>query len=410
MPVGSNRTDHDAVLKDFYLGGARDVLNNQIFLFTQFEPNTEDIEGREAVMDLNIGRSQGIGSRAELDDLPAAGRQQHVNVRTKLKYHYLRIQLSGQVMRDTKSDRGSFTREVTSEMNGGVRDLKNDIARQIYGDGTGLILTASGAKTGQTFPVANASARAIAQLGIGMKIDIGSTASLSNDIAANVEISAIDRTNKTITVVGTLGTVANGSRISRAGSGQFSGNTVQKEMTGVKAQVAASGALFGVDPANYPDWASYVKTTAGAASEAMFIEASQEVNLLSGEDLNLWVTDVAVHRKVAALLQSNKRFPDTNMLSGGYSGLDMSNVTQAGGGGNTVSMVFDKDMTEDGVAYGFTTSRMFVFSNSDWEWMEEDGAILNRVPNKDAYEATLFAYKELGTDGRNAQCKITGIT
>jgi hypothetical protein len=409
MAVGANRADHDAVLKDFYLGGARDILNHQIFLFSQFEPNTEDIEGREAVMDLNIGRNQGIGSRAELDDLPSAGRQTHVNIRTKLKYHYLRIQLTGQVMRDTKSDRGSFTREVTSEMNGGVRDLKNDIARQTYGDGTGVICVASGAKTSQTFPIANATARQIAQLGIGMKIDIGSAAGTPADIAAGVEISAIDRTNKTITVVGTLGTVANGSRITRAGSGAAAG-TGQKELTGVKAIVAASGALFGLDPANYPDWASYVKTSAGTASEAMFIEADQEVNLMSGEQINLWVTDVAVHRAVAALLQSDKRFPGTNQLSGGYTGLDMSSVSQGGTGANTVTMTFDKDMVEDGTAYGFTTSRMMVFSNSDWEWMEEDGAILNRVPNKDAYEATLFAYKEIGTDARNAQCKITGIS
>ena len=37
MAVGSNRTDHDAVLKEFYLPGARNVLNNEIFMLTQVE-------------------------------------------------------------------------------------------------------------------------------------------------------------------------------------------------------------------------------------------------------------------------------------------------------------------------------------------------------------------------------------
>ena len=408
MPVGANRTDHDAVLKDFYLGGARTVLNNEIFLISQMEQNTQDVEGREAVLDINISRNQGIGSRAELANLPNAGRQGHVNVRTRLKYHYLRIQLSGQVIRDTKSDSGSFTREVTSEMNGGVRDLKNDIARQTYGDGTGVILTASGAKTGQTFPVAGASAQQLAQLGIGMEIDLGSAAATPADIAAAVVISAIDRTAKTITVTGTLGIVANGTRISRAGSGGT--GTTQQEITGIKAQVAATGALFGVDPATQPDWASYVKTAAGAVSESMFIEAEQEVNMASGEQISLWVTTAAVHRGVANLLTSLKRFPGTAELKAGYQGLDMSTVSQGNTGSNTTVMTFDKDMTEAGTAYGLTMSRFNCYSNSDWEWMQEDGAVLSRVPNKDAYEAVLFAYKEIGTDGRNAHAKITGIT
>lgn len=406
--VTANRTDQDAILKDFYLPGVRQVLNNEIFLLTQVEQNTEDVEGREAVLAVNIGRNQGIGARAELGDLPSAGAQAYVNPRIPLRYNYGRIQLSGQIIRDTSSDAGSFTRTAQSETQGVVRDLKNDVARQCYGDGTGVILTASGAKTSQTFPVANATAQQLAQLGIGMAIDIGSAAGTPADIASAVVITAINRTAKTITVSGTLGTVANGSRISRAGNGGT--GVTQKELTGAKAIVAASGSLYGIDPATYPDWASYVKTSAGAVSEDMFIEVDQEVNMASGEQIDLWVTTSAVHRATAALLQSDKRFPGTNTLRGGYSGLDMSSVSQGMQGANEVTMVFDKDMTEAGAAYGFCTKRIQCYSNSDWEFMQDDGAILSRVPNKDAYEATLFAYKELGTDGRNAHGKIEGIT
>lgn len=406
--VTANRSDQDAVLKDFYLPGVRQVLNNQIFLLSQLEKNTEDVEGREAVLAVNIGRNQGIGARAELGTLPDAGAQTYINPRIPLRYNYGRIQLSGQIIRDTSSDSGSFTRSVQSETQGVVRDLKNDVARQCYGDGTGVILTASGAKTSQTFPVANATTAQLAQLGVGMKIDIGSAAGTPSDIADGVVITAINRTAKTITVSGTLGTVASGSRISRHGNGGT--GVTQKEITGAKAIVAASGSLYGIDPATYPDWASYVKTSAGAVSEDMFIEVDQEVNMASGEQIDLWVTTSAVHRGVAALLQSDKRFPGTNQLRGGYSGLDMSSVSQGMQGANEVTMVFDKDMTESGAAYGFCTKRLQEYSNSDWEFMQDDGAILSRVANKDAYEATIFAYKEIGTDGRNAHGKIEGIT
>jgi len=72
--------------------------------------------------------------------------------------------------------------------------------------------------------------------------------------------------------------------------------------------------------------------------------------------------------------------------------------------------VYDKDMVEDGAAYGLTMRRWQNYRMSDWEFMQDDGAILNRVPNTDAYEGTLFCYSEMATDGRNAHCKISGIT
>lgn len=408
MPT-ANRSDQDAVLKDFYLPGIRTTLNSQVFLLTQAEQNTEDIEGRDAVISINIGRNQGIGSRSELGTLPDAGAQAYVQEKVRLKYHYGRIQLSGQIIRDTRSDRGSFTRAVQSETTGMVRDLKNDLGRQAYGDGTGVIGVCSGAKTGQTFPATGMSNQAFAQLGIGMAIDLGSAAATPADIGAGLIITGLNRGTKVITVTGTIGTVAAGTRISRAGNGAAAGST-QKEITGAKAIVAASGALFNIDPATYPDWASYVKTSAGAVSEDMFEEVDQEVNLASGEQIDLWVTTAAIQRKVSALLTTLKRFPGTSDLKGGFTGLDMSTLSQGMTGSNTVSMVYDKDMTETGAAYGFCTKRLTLYSGSDWEFMQEDGAILSRVPNKDAYEATLFAYKELATDGRAAHGKIEGAT
>jgi len=34
----------------------------------------------------------------------------------------------------------------------------------------------------------------------------------------------------------------------------------------------------------------------------------------------------------------------------------------------------------------------------DWDWMDEDGAVLSRVSGYDAYEAALFWYSDLATD------------
>jgi hypothetical protein len=116
-----------------------------------------------------------------------------------------------------------------------------------------------------------------------------------------------------------------------------------------------------------------------------------------------------VQRAYATLLTSLKRFNDPIDLHGGFKALDLSNTNQGNTGSNTVAMVWDKDCPSS-TAFGLTTRRIQWYKMSDWEFMEEDGSVLNRVPNQDAYEGTLFLYAELATDGRNAHAKLGSLT
>jgi hypothetical protein len=406
--VALTRTTADAVLKEFYLPGIRSILNNEVFLLSQVETNSEDIEGRRAVLAINLGRNNGVGARAEMGTLPVAGQQGYAEQRVPLKYNYGRIQLSGPVIRSMGSDRGSFTRAITSETQGVTRDLRNDINRQLYGFGNGAIASLAAAAAGNTGTLQNPTPTQIRQLQVGMLVDIGTGANPTSSAAART-ITAVNTTTNTFTFDGAAAAITAGDFVTRSGSGGT--GATQKEITGLSTQVAATGQLWNIDPAVWPNWASYVDDpggTARAVSEDMFIKAAQEVNINSGEEINLWVTDAGVHRNVAKLLTSLKRFPTSVEMHGGYSGLDMSTVNQGDTGSSTVVMRYDKDCPT-GVAFGLTTKRIQWYKMSDWEFMDEDGAVLNRVPNVDAYEGTLFLYAELATDGRNAHAKIGSL-
>src|SRR5262245_58398110 len=98
------RTTADPVLKEFYLPLVRQILNSKVFLLTQVEPNSQDVEGRRAVLAINTGRNSGIGARAENTTLPTAGQQGYSEERVTLKYNYGRIQLTGPAIRSTQSD------------------------------------------------------------------------------------------------------------------------------------------------------------------------------------------------------------------------------------------------------------------------------------------------------------------
>lgn len=399
-----NRTNADAVLKEFYLPGVRNILNNEIFLLSQVEPNSEDVEGRRAVLSINTGRNQGVGARAEEETLPTAGQQRYAEERVTLKYNYGRIQISGPTIRSMGSDRGSFTRAVQSETQGVVRDLKSDVNRQLYGDGTGVIATLAAAAAGNTGTLQSPTTTQKRQIQVGMVIDIGTSGNPTATASART-ITSVNTTAGTFVFNGAAVAITAGDRIVRAGSGG------SREITGLAAQIAASGVLWNIDPANHPDWASFVNANGGtprAVAEDMFIQGQMEVNIRSGEEINLWITDDGVFRSTAKLLTSLKRFPNPLELRGGYSALDMSSVSQGNQGSNTVAMTYDKDCPQ-GVAWGLCTKRFQFYRMSDWEFMDEDGAVLNRVPNTDGYEATLFLYAELATDGRNAHCKIADL-
>lgn len=399
------RTTADPVLKEFYLPLIRQILNNKVFLLSQVEQNSEDIEGRRAVLAINVARNTGVGARAEYGTLPVAGQQGYAEERVTLKYNYGRIELSGPAIRSTQSDRGSFTRAIQSETQGITRDLRNDVNRQLYGDGTGMVGTLAAAASGNTATLLNPTPTQLRQLTVGMRVDIGTSAN-PTATAANRTITGVNTTAGTFTFDGAAVAITVNDRVTRTGSGGT--GAAQKEMTGLTAQIANTGVLWNIDPATVPDWKSYVDDPGGAAravSEDMFIKAQMEVGINSAEEINLWITDAGVHRNVAKLLTSLKRFPTTLELKGGYTGLDMSSVSQADDGSTTVVMRYEKDCPT-GVAFGLCTRRFQFYRMSDWEFMEEDGAVLSRVPNTDAYEGTLFLYAELATDARNAHARI----
>lgn len=387
-------------LKEDYQPVVREQLNNINVILSQVEKNTEDTVGLEAVLNLHVSRNSGVGSRAENGTLPTAGSQGYKKTAITLKRHYGRIQISGPVIKAMASDAGAWVRAVESETKGVVTDLKRNMNRQVFGTSNGVIGQCGTTSSSTTVVVSNFTAVQMRQLENGMVVDIGTVASPTGRASART-ISALDRTAKTFVVSGAAITTADTDFVFVTGSGGET--TSQVELTGLQTIVAASGSLFGVDPATYDSWVSYVDVGGSVTrtpTDTVFEKAMDEANILSGQTDWLLVTSHAVARAHAATLKAQKRFNDTRELLGGYKGLVID--TPQG----TSTLVVDRDNPES-TAFGLATNHLVEFVASDWSWMDEDGAVLNRVANVDAYEATLYRYSELATDQRNAHFKLT---
>jgi hypothetical protein len=404
----------DAALKEFYLPAVRDQINNTNWWLSQIEQNGQDVEGRRAVLSLHVLRSSGVGSRLEGGTLPTAGNQGYAEERVGLKYHYGRIQINGPVIRAMKSDRGSFVRAVEGETKRITQDLKRDVNRQLWGTSNGVIATCTVSTTGQTTVLLATATTAVQmrQLEVGMLVDIGTVAEAAagsgGPTYAN-KIVSVDVAAKSFVLETNLSSAtASTDFVFRAGNG--GATTVQREMTGIQSIVDSTGSLFNVDPATYPVWSSAENSNSGtnrSVSENLFAALMHEVEIKSGVMPSAgeycWASSDGVFRAFSNLLTAQKRFANTIELKGGFKGLEMT------AGGGSVPLVWERDCPSNTAFYLHKPS-FKLHTESDWEWMDLDGAVLSRVANTDAYEATLFRYAEQAIDRRNTSGKIADLT
>jgi hypothetical protein len=110
-------------------------------------------------------------------------------------------------------------------------------------------------------------------------------------------------------------------------------------------------------------------------------------------------TTFGVRRAYQALLTTDRQYVNTMDLKGGAKAIAYDNMP----------IIADKNCPANKM-YFIDENALKFYRLSDFDWMQEDGAVLSRVSGSDAYEATMFLYSELGTSARNAHAVLEKIT
>ncbi len=397
--MGLTLTAASGVLKDDYQPAIREQLNNSFMLLDQVEKNTEDTVGTAAVLSAHVQRSSAVGPRAEGATLPVASNQVHTQERITLKYNYGVIKVTGQTIKLMASDKGAFVRAIDNETKGIVRDLKRNVNTQCYTPATGSIGTTTASPGATTVAVnAKSTLRRIEPNAIYDIVEAASDLIVRTVRAVSVSLSTLVWTYTTLSVG--VGTGASGNRIVTQGVTP----SANLALTGLEDIVSSTGTLFNINPSTYAVWASYQASLSSAAlTDSALEEALDEIAIAGGTDPNLVISTHAIVRSYANSLKTLKRFEGESLqLKGGWKATSVST------GRNEVALTPERDATESTV-FILSTEHLIEFYASDWEWMDEDGAVLSRVSGTDSYEAVLFKYHELATDKRNAHGKLTSV-
>jgi hypothetical protein len=410
----------DAILKDDYKDYI-EQLNQATFLLSQIETRRDTVTGRIARHAIHLGRSSGVGARGENGTLPAAGNQAYATVPVPVRYVYGRIQLSGPTIRQAVTDRGAFVDALDAEMSGIRRDSMKDVNRQLWGTSNGVIAQC-GTTTSSTTVVLAATTGSTALRNLffdgGMVVDIGTVAN-PTAVASAREIVSVNESAKTAVISGAAVTTASTNFIFRAGAGGASNNSGQPgdgqiELTGIQTIVDDTSVLHTINPSSQPKWKAYVNANGGtnrSVTETLITGAIMKTLINSGKKPTLLVSAEGVHLSVANLFLSLKRNMEQTELKGGYAGIQYYSPSVSGQGDEGPTVLYADFDCPNNALYGLNPESMVYHQVGEgWQFMDLDGAVMNRVPNTDAYEATLTSYSELACKQRNANFVIKDLT
>lgn len=410
----------DAILKDDYKDFL-DNLNEANFILSQVETRKDTVQGRIARHAVHLGRSSGVGARAENGTLPTAGNQAYATVPVPVRYVYGRIQLSGPTIRQAVSDRGAFIDALDAEMEGIKRDAMKDVNRQLWGTSNGVIAQCGTTSSSTTVVLAaSTGSTALRQLFFdgGMVVDIGTVAAPTT-VASARTVTSVDETNKTIAISGAAVTTTSSHFVFRSGAGGASNNSGQPgdgqvELTGLQTIVDDTAVLHTINPSTQPKWKSYVNANGGtnrSITETLITGSIMKTLTNSGKKPSLLVSAEGVNLAVSNLLLSLKRNMEQTNLKGGYAGIQFYSPSVSGKGDESPTVLYADFDCPNNRLYGINPEVLVFHQVGDgFQFMDLDGAVMNRKPDLDAYEATLYMYGELACKQRNAHFVIKDIT
>jgi hypothetical protein len=360
-----------------------------------------DFVGNTFEMPLRTARNTGVGTRGENATLPLAGRQGYKKITDGLFYQYGVFSITGPLLKASASQKGAYEKALTQEMEGVTDDLKRMVNINAYlsGDGTITTIASGTASATQTVPLT-------VHLEIGDVYDIYDVTGVTKRNTTPLTILSIDRPNLSVLFDASV-TTTTGDRLIRASSDSTTAvpnnDLASGTINGLAKIVNNTGALHGLNPASAGEgfWKSQVIAAGGAViADTLLRQLVDAIGYESGSDESfVFITTRGIRSRYAQTLQSQKRFNDAQSvtLHGGFKAILFDEDP----------MVVD-DHCQTGRVYALRLKEMFWSQMSDWEWLEEDGHILKQTPRKDAWEATLMKYCNLGTYRRQSHGVITG--
>ncbi|MDE6442551.1 MAG: phage major capsid protein [Clostridia bacterium] len=363
----------DAALKDYYLDAVSAQLNEGISpFFTAIEKGTDYVYGKDVKLAVVRGNAGNVKAGAEDGKLPGPHKNRYVNITLPLKNIYGTIEISDKAIRASRDSSGAFVNLLNAEMDGLISSAKQNFQRMLFGDGSGKLFTVTDTVSDYVYKVDK-----VKEYYVGMQVEIKlKNGNFSSDGAAT--ITDVDLKAKTVTFdIEFVDLIKEGSA--------YVQGSYNNEITGLGA-IFDGTSLYGVSKATDKYFLPYkVDASKAALTETALSDVIDHMEENYNSRINMILCSYATRKKIASLINANRRVVNTIDAYTGYGAVTVNNIP----------VYADKYCPDDRILF-LNSDDFGLYQLCDWEWLEdEDGKILKQIPGKAAYTATLVKYAEL---------------
>lgn len=415
--MGATVSTFDAMLKEYYIDKVPEAVNQKIILKDHFAKVTDmKVDGRRTVYPIHVGRNVGIGAIAESGLLPTAGNQQYVDMIVPFKFNYGRIQLTAQAMKQAVTSKGAFRKSVDEEIKRAGKDVGRDINRQLFYFGRGDLCHVNGAHTTATvINVNNPGGQAGISYNGARYLRVGDRIAfitLPSTFSAVRTITAVDPTLTNITV-DTAISLSGGEVIVRASSASSSttaDTAFNNEVMGLSGMIDDGtyvDTYFGISRTTYPIMKSGRTTVNGSLSLKVIQDSFDLADQLGNGEIKTLFGHHSARTEYLNLLQTFRRYINDNAKSpdGGFKGAALAKDIEYA----EKPWKVDRDAPYATI-FGIDDAMMNRYVVADAEWAEDDGRVLLRISNQDAYEGRFRIFDNYANDVPNTSFVISDIT
>lgn len=410
--MAATLTTLSSVLKTLYLPKVKEQLNMKSVLYDRMKKYQETVDGTNYTYALHTGRNTSAGrGMSDGGAFATPGNQAYTTSVIPEKALSGGIEITGRLIKSSKTDQGSFVRAVKSEVDGVQRDLIRAINRQLHSDGTDALAFWTGADDVSGTNVDDKKGNAFVHLGNGTTTcDLIDASDNSTVLGTSIVVTlGAENTNSfAITWTGTVSGSADEDYLVLDG-------TLGKQIQGIGGVISASdpplASLQGLAVASNAWWKAQEFNNSATLRDLSLALMQRPLSRISRNsdydesDVQFLMANTGVRDKYIDLVLADKRSVNTMTLDGGQESVEF----------NGKPIIIDPQCREN-VLYYVNPKTMSVLTSSDGiVWADfEDGQMFQKKPGTqtyyDAYQAFLVFYGNLACSARNGNGLLSDIS
>lgn len=401
-------TELNNLAKDYFTNVYVQLVNPETALKAQFAKlENAQFTGRIWIFGVKTAIGGGSANAGANKTLPKARAGQYAQGQANVVRTYTRMALDGLAIEVTKKQQGSYRPALAEVMSDRLQQHDLEVNRQLFCGGLGIVASVTpGANNivqtlGTDYGVTNGGL-GTRHLYIGDDIEFYDPTLVTKRAGGPWTISAVDHVNSQITTNATPNTTTNDVVVRATAD---TDNSIALEANGLLVSVKDSG-TFETIVATGP-WKSVRINNAGTLrdiSDSLVMQAIEMVRARSRITPDLAVTRPGIILKYSEIFLPLRRLDGQDVqLKGGYKPL--AALIHAGG---SIPVIGDLDCPN---------SRLFLLSTGAFrmadivgtDWADMDGAVFDRVTDKDSIEGYIRKYWQLITVQRNANAVVEDL-